>query len=162
MHRRGAEAERVHGAGDGRGRLVGRVEPGVGRRLRRGGGLLERHLARLDEVLEGVEDAAVHDLAEGALAWRRRRRRVAGRRHALPREVDGRGEEAAGGEGAEGVAEGEGSGGEAGEDEDSGAVRRGGGGGFGGDGEEVGARMELEDAAARGVGAEERGERGWG
>jgi hypothetical protein len=69
----GPEAERVDGAGRGRGRVGGGVE-GVGRV---GGSVLvlERHLAGFDEVFEGVEDAAVDDFAEGVWAGRRGGRR---------------------------------------------------------------------------------------
>lgn len=145
------EAERVHGAGHGCGRLVGGVE-GTGRL---GAGFLERHLAGLDEVLEGVEDAAVDDLPERVRAGRGGRRR----REALAWEVDGGGDESPGGEGREEASEGEGSGGEAREDEHGMVLLlRGVDGGAGGDGEEVGVRVELEDAAVGEVAAEERRE----
>jgi hypothetical protein len=92
-----------------------------------------------------VEDAAVHDLAEGAGALRRSR---GGGRwgEALAGEIEDRGEDAPGGESGEDAAEGEGSRGEAGEDEDS-WRGSGGGGRAGGDGEEAESGVELEDAA---------------
>jgi hypothetical protein len=105
-------------------------------------------------MLEGVEDAAVHDLPERVCAGRRGGRR---RREALAGEVDGGGDEAPGREGGEEAAEGEGSGGEAREDEHR-VVVCGEGGGTGGDGKEVGARVELEDAAVGEVAAETRRE----
>jgi len=94
-------------------------------------------------VLEGVEDAAVHDLPERVCAGRRGGRR---RREALAGGVDGGGDEAPDREGGEEAAEGEGSCGEARKYEHGVVVRRV-GYGAGSDGKEVGARVELEEAA---------------
>jgi len=112
-------------------------------------------------VLEGVEDAAVHDLPERA-GPRGRGRGGESWGEALAGEVERRGVDAAGGERGEDAAEGQGPRGEAREDED--AVRGGGagGGGAGGDGEEAGGGIELEDAACGEVFAEERRKRGGG